>query len=341
VATNIAQQFVRAVQANHEYIPIHIGSLRVDSVTGFDLYLQLRPSEPVVLYAERNTPFTEKSRRRLLENNVEYVHISSSQQSEYRRYLEKHLVHILQDSNIDVEAKSEVLYASAHGLMRDIFENPELEGGLARSRDVVRCTIGFMYHNRTALRHLITAAASDYQLYTHAVNGFVFGLGLAWRAGLGTPRELAEFGAGALLRDLGMMKIPAAVRDHTGKLTVSQFEMLKRHTEMSEAAAQSLGGVGPVALDLIRHHHERLDGTGYPDGLVGSDIRPLVRVLTIADTFDALTTHRAHQAPMKSVDALRLMRSRMVAELDQDLLTVFIRMLGNPEVDAPRMAVGA
>jgi HD-GYP domain-containing protein (c-di-GMP phosphodiesterase class II) len=334
VANNVAQQFVRAVQANHDYIPIHIASLRIDSVTGFDLYLQVRPSDPVVLYAERNTPFTERSRQRLLDNKVEFVHISSAQQKSYRRYLEKHLVHILQDPKIDVEAKSEILYASAHGLMRDLFENPELEAGLARGREMVRSTIGFMYHNRTSLRHLIKAASTDYQLFTHAVNGFVLGLGLAWRAGLGTPRELAEFGTGALLRDIGMTKVPAAVRDHAGKLTVSQFELLKRHPEMSEAAARSMGETGAVAMDLIRHHHERLDGTGYPDRLVGSDIRPLVRALTIADTFDALTTRRQHQSPMKSVDALRLMKSRMSAELDQDLLSVFIRMLGNPEMDA-------
>jgi HD-GYP domain-containing protein (c-di-GMP phosphodiesterase class II) len=338
VATSVAQQFLRAVEANHDYIPIPIASLRVDSVTGFDLYLQVRPSDPVVLYAERNTPFTEISRRRLVENQIEFVHISGTQQQAYRQYLEKHLVHILQDPRVDVDAKSEILYASAHGLMRDLFDDPELKAGLARSRDIVRSTIGFMYHNRTALRHLITTAATDYELYTHAVNGFVLGLGLAWRAGLGTPKELAEFGTGALLRDLGMTRVPASVRENTGKLTVSQYEMLKRHCEFSEEAARTLGEVGPVALDLIRHHHERLDGTGFPDRLVGTDIRPLVRVLTIADTFDALTTHRPHQTPMKTFDALRLMRMRMADEIDQELLGVFIRMLGNPELDARLLA---
>jgi HD-GYP domain-containing protein (c-di-GMP phosphodiesterase class II) len=276
-----------------------------------------------------------------LDNKVELVHISSSQQKEYRKYLEKHLAQVLQDPGVEVEAKSDILYASAHGLMRDIFESPEIEAGLSRSRDLVRCTIGFMYHNRAALRNLILAASTDYQLFTHAVNGFVLGLGLAWRAGLGTPRELAEFGTGALLRDLGMMKVPPTVRDHTGKLTVSQFELLKRHPEMSEAAVHSMGETGPIALDLIRHHHERLDGTGYPDRLIGSDIRPLVRALSIADTFDALTTNRTHQAPMTSFEALRLMRSRMTDELDQDLLEVFIRMLGNPEVESRRLSVPA
>jgi HD-GYP domain-containing protein (c-di-GMP phosphodiesterase class II) len=334
VATSVAQQFVKAIRSDPDFIPIPIGSLRVDSVTGFDLYLQMHPAEPVVLYAERNTPFTDASRRRLLSNNIENVYISTSQQKQYGRYLENHLVEILQDPKIAVDAKSEVLYSSAQGLMRDMFEDPELEAGLARSREMVRSTIGFMYHNSTALRHLIQIASSNYQLYTHAVNGFVLGLGLAWRAGLGTPRELAEFGTGALLRDLGMMKIPATIREHTGKLTVSQFEHLKRHPELSEQAVKHLGGVGPVAMDLIRHHHERMDGLGYPDRLAGSDIRPLVRALTIADTFDALTTRRAHQTALSSYKALRLMKSRMSAELDQRLLDTFVRMFGNPEIDA-------
>ena len=125
MATSIAEQFVTAIQTNQEYIPVHISSLRVDSITGFDLYLQVRPDEPVVLYAERNTPFGEKSRRRLQDNRVEYLFISNMQQGLYRAYLESHLPAILQDPSIEIEAKSEILYASAHGLMQDIYERSE------------------------------------------------------------------------------------------------------------------------------------------------------------------------------------------------------------------------
>ncbi len=93
---------------------------------------------------------------------------------------------------------------------------------------------------------------------------------------------------------------------------------------------RNLGVSNPLAVDLVRHHHEKLDGTGYPDRLAGSEIHPLVRVLTIADVFDALTTTRTHQPAMSSFDALRLMKTQMRNELDQDVLAVFIHMMGNP-----------
>jgi len=331
VTTSIAEQFVTAVQSNLEYIPVHISSLRVDSITGFDLYLRVRADEPVVLYAERNTPFGEKSRRRLLDNRVEYLYISSSQQGLYRAYLESHLSAILLDPSIETDAKSEILYASAHGLMQDIYENPEMAGALGRSRDLVKNTIQFMYGQRRALRHLIEAASTDYELYTHAVNGFVLGIGLALRAGVGTPKELAAFGTGAMLRDLGMTQVPISIRESVGKLTVSQFDLLKRHTEIGEEMVVGLGETSRLTLDIVRHHHERLDGTGYPDRLEGTGLQPMLRVMTIVDTFDALTTRRRHQRAMGTFEALRLMKLRMSREMDPMLLDVFVRMMGNPE----------
>lgn len=332
MAVSIADQFLTAVQESHDFIPIHVASLRVDSVTGFDLYLQVRPDEPVVLYAERNTPFTEASRRRLVDNRVEQLFISGEQQDEYRRYLETNLVDILQDSEVETESKCEILYASAHGLMRDVYADPSTGGGLLRSRDLAYCTIGLLHHQRPALRHLIETAAADYDLCSHAVNGFVLGIGLAMRAGLGSAKELGEFGTGALLRDVGMTQIPESVRDNPGKLTVSQFEQLKRHPEMGEQILRQLGGANnSLAANLVRHHHEKYDGTGYPDRLAGTAIHPLVRVLTIADVFDALTTNRAHKPAMTTFEALRLMRTQMRNEFDPDLLNIFIRMMGNPD----------
>lgn len=331
MATSIAQDFVEAVQADLDYIPVHISSLRVDSITGFDLYLRVRPDEPVVLYAERNTAFSERSRRRLHENRVEFLFISSAQQGPYRKYLEGHLQAIMQDPSIETEAKSEILYASAHGLMREVYENPEMDGGLVRSRDLVRNTIQFMYGQRRALRHLIEAASTDYELYTHAVNGFVLGLGLAMRAGVGTPKELALFGAGAMLRDLGMTRVPLSIRESTAKLTVSQFDALKRHPELGEEMVRALGETNRLTLDLVRHHHERMDGSGYPDRLEGNAIHPLVRALTIADIFDALTTRRRHQKAIGTFEALRLMKVQMTSELDSYLLDTFVRIMGNPD----------
>lgn len=320
----------RSFRADSAYLPIHIASLRIDTVTDFDLYYQVRADEPVVLYAERNIPFTEDSRARLVENQVEYLYISSEQEGLYRGYLERNLSVLLSDDAIDIESKTEILYSSAHGLMQEIFEKPMLDGGLARSTELVDNTVKFMQAERSALRHLIETAATDYHTFTHSVNGCVLGIALAQRIGYEMQTQVRDFGRGALLRDIGITKIDPALRDNPGKLTVSQYEQIKDHPAESERMLRELGEKSAIVLDLARHHHERLDGSGYPDRLRGEEIAPIVRILTITDVFDSLTTRRPYQRRLGTFDALQLMSYDMQDELDSDFLRAFISMMGNP-----------
>ncbi len=325
-----AENFLTAIQENRDFIPIHIESLRLDSITGFDLYLQASPDEPVVLYANHRVAFTEESRQRLSQNQVEYLLISSEQQEQYRTYLESNLSAVLSDPTIGLDLKTEILYTSAHGLMRELFERPHMKGGMLRSREIVRNTVDFIHSNRLALRHLVETAATDYQMYTHSVNGCVLGIALARRVGLRDPAHLNEFGVGALLRDIGMTRIDVVIREKPEKLTVSEYETLKEYPIFSEQMMRGLGETSGIALDVARHHHEKMDGMGYPDRLAGDEIAPLSRVMTIADVFDALTTSRPYQSSLGSFDALQLMQTRMEGELDADYLRAFIEMMGNP-----------
>ena len=328
---SIADRIANSLRADSAYLPIPIASLRLDSITNFDLYYQVRPDEPVVLYAERNIPFTDESRVRLLDNKIEYLYVSSKQEGQYRRYLEDNLSAILSDNSVDVESKTEILYFSAHGLMQEIFDNPSLDGGLERGAELVDNTVKFMRSERSAIRHLIETAATDYHTYTHSVNGCVLGIALAHRIGYEIRTQVRDFGRGALLRDIGITKLDPAIRDNPGKLTVSQYEQIKQHPIMGERMLRELGEGSPIALDLVRHHHERMDGTGYPDRLHGDEIAPIVRILTIADVFDSLTTRRPYQRRLGTFDALQLMSYDMQGELDPDFLRAFIAMMGNPE----------
>ena len=93
---------------------------------------------------------------------------------------------------------------------------------------------------------------------------------------------------------------------------------------------QDLGETGKAALDLARHHHGKLDGRGYPDSLQGDEIAPLVRILTIVDVFDALTTKRSYQPPLRTFDAFQLMYNKLQTDLDLEFLRTFFGMMGAP-----------
>jgi len=129
----------------------------------------------------------------------------------------------------------------------------------------------------------------------------------------------------ARLHDIGKIGIPDEVLHKVGKLSEHELSLMRRHTEIGESIIKPIRSLQHLC-DPIRHHHEKLDGTGYPDGLKGDEISPVVRILSIADIYDALTTDRAYRNRFSKEAALEIMRG-MTAEIDQDLVEVFVELL--------------
>jgi len=119
--------------------------------------------------------------------------------------------------------------------------------------------------------------------------------------------DLKSLERGAYLHDLGKVGIPDAVLLKEGKLTEDEWQVMRRHVDIGVEICSPLRSLRPV-LPIIRHHHERLDGTGYPDGLAGDQIPYLARVFQLADIFDALTNDRCYRRAMTVEEALELMR---------------------------------
>lgn len=129
----------------------------------------------------------------------------------------------------------------------------------------------------------------------------------------------------ARLHDIGKIGIPDEVLRKEGPLNDQEWVLMRKHPEIGESIIKPVRSLGQLC-DLIRHHHEKLDGTGYPDRLKGDEITPLVRVLTIIDIFDALTTDRPYRDKMSIKEACQKMR-QMKDQIDQDIVEVFIETL--------------
>jgi putative two-component system response regulator len=133
-----------------------------------------------------------------------------------------------------------------------------------------------------------------------------------------------------LLHDIGKIGIPLQYLQKPGKLTTEEYEIIKLHPTIGSEICRPLRTMAPL-LPLIRGHHERLDGTGYPDRLKAEQIPVSVRCLTIADIYDALTSNRAYRRALTPESALRIMREEATAGMwDQGL----IERLGNLVADA-------
>ena len=108
------------------------------------------------------------------------------------------------------------------------------------------------------------------------------------------PR-LMNFMLGAVLHDLGKIDVPDRILAKPGRLDDDEFEIIKSHTTMGHERLRRLGVTEPMILDVVRSHHERIDGSGYPDGLVGDEIPLAARWLAVIDGFDAMTSLRPYR----------------------------------------------
>lgn len=122
-----------------------------------------------------------------------------------------------------------------------------------------------------------------------------------------TKSQLEALQLGAVLHDIGKLSVPTAILDKPGPLNATEFATIRRHPIAGEEICSALKSLRRV-LPIIRHHHERMDGSGYPDGLKGEEIPLASRVLQVADIYDALTSERPYRKALSRVEALRIMR---------------------------------
>jgi HD-GYP domain-containing protein (c-di-GMP phosphodiesterase class II) len=126
----------------------------------------------------------------------------------------------------------------------------------------------------------------------------------------------------ALLHDVGKIAVPEDILLKPGPLNDEEWAIIKMHPGRSAEVVCEVPGLEEVAT-VVRHHHERLDGGGYPDGLAGDAIPFLSRLLTIADVYEALTADRSYRPAMSGARAREILRSGWGAEFDPDLGALF------------------
>lgn len=138
--------------------------------------------------------------------------------------------------------------------------------------------------------------------------------------------DQAQIQIAAYLHDIGKLEIPEEVLNKKGRLTNTEFQMFKDHPEVGVGLIQNIKPFESF-VPLIKYHHERYDGGGYPDGLKGQEIPYLARMLTIADSFDAMTSNRPYNVRKSHEEGIEELRLNAGLQFDPELVEIFIEML--------------
>jgi HD-GYP domain-containing protein (c-di-GMP phosphodiesterase class II) len=212
--------------------------------------------------------------------------------------------------------------AAAHAVMVKIFD--KLPAGVPLTfDDVVEAENKILKAiKHSSLREWLTAVGCYHlESYRHCL--FVTGFAVAFAQHLGMREDdQRRLVRAALLHDVGKAFVPVAILDKPGKLSDEEMSEVRRHPRLGYDALAVQGGFPPEVLDVVLHHQELLDGSGYPDGLRGDQISDIVRLTTIVDVYAALVETRAYRPSFTHTKAFAIMEE-MGGKLDQHLLEAF------------------
>ncbi len=152
----------------------------------------------------------------------------------------------------------------------------------------MRDMIDYMEADPDMLESLVKGLSTNSDLYVHSVNVSVYTVAMARRMDVSDQEQLENLAIGGFLHDIGKSAVPAEILTKPGLLNPSEWVVVRRHPYRGRALVSEAGDFGSIVFDCIVHHAERVDGSGYPDGLLGSDIPEAARIVAVADAFDEL-----------------------------------------------------
>ena len=167
--------------------------------------------------------------------------------------------------------------------------------------------------------------AKDQYTHQHILRVQRYAVATAEKMGL-TGVEMEGLRTGALLHDIGKLGVPEYVLLKPGRLTPEEFDKIKKHPEIGAAILDPVEFPWPV-LPVVKYHHEKWDGTGYPEGLKGEEIPRIARVLAVADVYDALTSSRSYRSAWSHEKALSVIREGSGSHFDPEIVEAFLSVI--------------
>jgi len=308
---------------DEQYFYIHPQVLRIDTELAFNVFVKTK-NDGYKLLIPTGTVFTSDIQSVFYKNSISTLFIQTEQLPTYYTYMRSYFSQILLDPIISVKSRAKILHELLSDIARDILSEPTVDKVLLYKK-VIRIFTEFVIAKPKAIYHFISLTSSNYHDYNHLVNVGIYGFGLTRE--IFTSREkhnFSEIAAGFFLHDIGKYSIPAEIAQKHDPLTIREWELIKLHPIEGYKILNKMNLLTHEIETIVLQHHERHNGNGYPERLSGDQIHVYSKICSIADTFDALTSHRPYRYSQTSFQALKIMRTEMKQEFDPKYFAKFV-----------------
>lgn len=192
---------------------------------------------------------------------------------------------------------------------------------------IVSQLIDEILSNEFVTINLVKIKDTDSYLLEHSVNVCLLSIITGIYLGYGKS-DLIKLGLGALLHDIGKTQIPENIVNKPEKLTIEEFNVMKKHTELGYLILSNTESISKESTDVILHHHERVDGGGYPKGISGDEIPEFSKIVSLADVFDATTSDRVYRDRIDPYTAVEYILGETDKKFDKQIVRVFLKLIG-------------
>ena len=198
---------------------------------------------------------------------------------------------------------------------------------VAKVRENIEELIDSAFRNRDAALALLKLKSYDEYIFTHSLNVAVLAIGMGFHMNL-TRADILNLGMGAMLHDLGKTGVPLAILNKKGRLTDEEYDTIKGHPLIGARLLEKHQEVPPQTIDMTRHHHERIDGSGYPDGLSGDELNSMLTITSLSDVYDALSSDRIYHKGLLPHEALKTIFALRDKQFNRLWIERFVQCLG-------------
>ncbi len=193
-------------------------------------------------------------------------------------------------------------------------------------QDIIDEMLQSIYEHRNTLYCMTELMGTDMYTYHHCAEVAILSMLVASSMGM-NQNFIHKIGVGAMLHDIGKMKIEAEILNKSEKLTPEELSILRTHPKLGYDMLKDSANISPISRQIVYLHHEKLNGSGYPLGIKAEDIPVHVRIVTICDIFNAITSNRSYMNRLNADMALEILRAETVYELDREIFHHLLKIV--------------
>lgn len=302
--------------------------MRPEKIIPFDLFVLI--DQKHILYVRAGD--------RLGDGKIKLLHsrdtgdsffVKEEDKQNYRDWIREDMNSVL----LNPFEKAQILRESSIAILEDLYQEENISEAIEEVKPLVRDFLDLIENEPESMAYLISLSGHDFYTYNHSLDVSIYslGLGLALTFDRKTMEELA---IGSMFHDIGKRNVQLDILCKKGGLSENEWGQMRMHPQFGLMILNENEGISDAVKAACFEHHESWSGNGYPQQISGHEIHPFARIVAITDTFDAMTTQRSYNVPMKPSDAVAMITEKLSERYDPEMMKALKQVLLKLKVSA-------